>query len=71
MVCLAAKRCRLLTAELWDIENLDEFVFILNQIYSQTQTYDSPRIAVNFTRGRSRKLSTEKKRRVLIILFFF
>jgi hypothetical protein len=48
---LASARCHLLRAQLWDIESIDEFDFILARIYRQTQSFDSPRIAVNFTRG--------------------
>ncbi|CAF3918307.1 unnamed protein product [Rotaria magnacalcarata] len=56
----AAARCRLLRATLWDIETIDEFSFVLNRIYTETQSYDSPRIAVNFTQGR-RLLNLRKK----------
>jgi hypothetical protein len=55
--CLAAHHCRLLRAKLWDIETLDEFAFVLDRIYIQTQSFDSPRIAVNFTKGRHREFS--------------
>jgi len=51
---LAANHCRLLRAKLWDIETIDEFAFVLDRIYIQTQSFDSPRIAVNFTKGRHR-----------------
>ncbi|CAF3083463.1 unnamed protein product [Rotaria socialis] len=56
----AAARCRLLRAKLWDIETIDEFSFVLNRIYTETQSYDSPRIAINFTQGR-RLLNLRKK----------
>jgi hypothetical protein len=49
---LAANRCRLLRAKLWDIETIDEFDYVLTRIYSQTKSFDSPRIAVNFTIGK-------------------
>ncbi|CAF4234856.1 unnamed protein product, partial [Rotaria sp. Silwood2] len=48
----AANRCRLLKAELWDIETINEFDYVLGHIYEQTQSFDSPRIAVNFTMGK-------------------
>ncbi|CAF3774923.1 unnamed protein product [Rotaria sp. Silwood1] len=48
----AANRCRLLQAELWDIETINEFDYILGRIYEQTQSFDSPRIAVSFTMGK-------------------
>ncbi|CAF4537778.1 unnamed protein product [Rotaria sp. Silwood2] len=47
-----ANRCRLLKAELWDIETINEFDYVLGHIYEQTQSFDSPRIAVNFTMGK-------------------
>jgi hypothetical protein len=53
--CLAANRCHLLRAKLWDIETIDEFDYVLARIYTQTQSFDSPRIAVNFTIGKRRK----------------
>ncbi|CAF0767643.1 unnamed protein product [Rotaria sordida] len=56
----AAIRCRLLHAKLWDMESIDEFAFVLNRIYTETQSYDSPRIAINFTQGR-RLLNLRKK----------
>jgi len=40
---------------LWDIENINEFDYILNRIYTQTKSFDSPRIAVNFTLGKTRE----------------
>ncbi|CAF1057526.1 unnamed protein product [Adineta steineri] len=49
----AASHCRLLHSQLWDIETIDEFAFVLDQIYTQTQSFDSPRIAINFTQGRN------------------
>ncbi len=52
---LAANHCRLLHAKLWDIETINEFDYVLARIYSQTQPFDSPRIAVNFTIGKRRK----------------
>lgn len=52
-------RCRLLRSALWDIETLDEFAFVLNRIYAETQSYASPRIAVNFTQGRRCKYSDQ------------
>jgi hypothetical protein len=50
---LASNRCRLLHAKLWDIETVNEFDYVLARIYDQTQSFDSPRIAVNFTMGKS------------------
>jgi hypothetical protein len=44
-----------LHAKLWDIETINEFDYVLARIYSQTQPFDSPRIAVNFTIGKRRK----------------
>ncbi|CAF3425275.1 unnamed protein product, partial [Rotaria sp. Silwood2] len=55
-----ARRCHLLHAKLWDMESIDEFTFVLNRIYTETQSYDSPRIAINFTQGR-RLLNLRKK----------
>ncbi|CAF4606174.1 unnamed protein product, partial [Rotaria sp. Silwood1] len=55
-----ALRCRQLHAKLWDMESIDEFAFVLNRIYTETQSYDSPRIAINFTQGR-RLLNLRKK----------
>jgi hypothetical protein len=62
-VLLAAARCRLLRAQLWDIETIDEFDYILARIYSQTQSFASPRIVVNFTIGKDRKSSKNKKQK--------
>ena len=53
---LAASRCHLLRARLWDIESINEFDYVLARIYAQTQKFDSPRIAVNFTNGKRREL---------------
>ena len=54
---LASDRCRLLRARLWDIESVDEFDYILGRIFDQIKSFDSPRIAVNFTRGKRSKWS--------------
>ncbi|UJR36793.1 hypothetical protein I4U23_029507 [Adineta vaga] len=48
----AASHCRLLRSNLWDIDTIDEFAFVLDRIYNETPSLDSPRIAVNFTQGR-------------------
>ena len=56
---LAASRCRLLRAKLWDIDNLDEFTYVLDRIYNPTPSFDSPRIAVNFTQGRRCEYSSQ------------
>jgi hypothetical protein len=55
--CLASNRCRLLRAKLWDIETINEFDYVLGRIYSQTQSFDSPRIAINFTIGKHCKFN--------------
>ncbi|CAF1495996.1 unnamed protein product, partial [Adineta steineri] len=47
-----SNRCHLLHAKLWDIESVNEFDYVLAHIYDQTQSFDSPRIAVNFTKGK-------------------
>jgi hypothetical protein len=57
---LAANYCRafygeLFDAELWDIETIDEFDYVLAGIYNQTELNKQPHIAVNFTSGRRRK----------------
>jgi len=52
-ILLASDRCRLLRAKLWDTETVNEFDYVLARIYDQTQSFDSPRIAVNFTKGNS------------------
>jgi hypothetical protein len=52
---LASNHCRLLRAKLWDIQTVDEFDYVLGRIYAQTHSFDSPRIAVNFTKGKRRK----------------
>jgi len=49
---LASDRCRMIRADLWDIESVAEFDHIIGYVYQQIQSYDSPRIAVNFTRGK-------------------
>lgn len=67
---LAANHCRLLRAKLWDIETLDEFAYVLDRIYLQTQSFDSPRIAVNFTRGRYCKFLFYKKTKQNSFCFF-
>jgi len=54
-ILLASNRCRLLRAELWDTETINEFDYVLAWIYSHTQSFDSPRIAVNFTMGKRGK----------------
>jgi hypothetical protein len=54
---LASNRCHLLRTKLWDIETINEFDYVLARIYSQTQSFDSPRIAVNFTIGKRCKSS--------------
>jgi hypothetical protein len=60
---VASNRCRLLHAKLWDIESINEFDYVLGRIYHQTQSFDSPRIAVNFTLGKRCKF-----REILILL---
>lgn len=50
--CLAAKRCRWIGADLWDIETINELFVVLNRIYRQTRSFDNPRIAVNWTQGK-------------------
>ena len=55
---IAARYCRLLRAQLWDIETIDEFSFVLDRIYAQTRPLESPRIAVNFIRGKHCKFSS-------------
>jgi uncharacterized Zn finger protein len=67
---LAANHCRLLHAKLWDIETIDEFAFVLDRIYIQTQSFDSPRIAVNFTKGRDREFSIKEEKKKQNKFFF-
>ena len=55
---LASNLCRPMRAKLWDIDSVEEFDYILHRIYSQVQSFDSPRIAVNFTHGRHRTCSS-------------
>ncbi|UJR09350.1 hypothetical protein I4U23_013594 [Adineta vaga] len=45
-------RCHFFRAKLWDIETVTEFDYVLGRIYDETQSFDSPRIAVNFTHGK-------------------
>ncbi|CAF3687754.1 unnamed protein product [Rotaria socialis] len=48
----ATNRCRLINSELWDIETVNEFDYVLSRIYEQTQSFGSPRIAVSFINGK-------------------
>ena len=66
---LAANRCRVLHAKLWDIETINEFDYVLARIYAQTQKFDSPRIAVNFTNGKRRMSTTNSSSFQTIDLF--
>ena len=54
---LASARCRFFRAKLWDIETVNEFDYVIGRIYNQMQSFDSPRIAVNFTQGKHGKFN--------------